>query len=150
MGLMLPHRKPIAKIIYTFIEISLIFYGTVLGYLHILPTLYLIVVMRSCFIFQLPARWAIAGLSFILYTTHQVEYAQVMRRLLTPSGFERFWMHQLSEVLMFALGLLLVLRLANTLMAERQTQQQLSDAHEQLREYALKIEDLAACTRSLD
>lgn len=144
MGLMLPHGKPTAKVVYTVIEMSLIFYGTVLGYLHILPTLYLIVVMRSCFIFQLPARWAIASLSFILYIAHQVQYAVLMRGFLSSDAFQRFWMHQLSEVLMFALGLLLVLRLANTLLTERRSQRQLASAHEQLRQYALQIEDLAA------
>jgi signal transduction histidine kinase len=144
MGLMLPYGKPWAKIAYTIAEIALIFYGTMLGYLHILPTLYLIVVMRSCFIFNLAARWAIAILSFVLYVAHQVEYAYSLRIFLNAEGFQRFWMHQLSELLMFALGLLLVLRLANTLFAERHTQRKLASAHEQLREYALQIEDFAA------
>jgi signal transduction histidine kinase len=144
MGLMLPYGKPWAKIAYTIAEIALIFYGTMLGYLHILPTLYLIVVMRSCFIFNLTARWAIAILSFVLYVAHQVEYAYSLRIFLNTEGFQRFWMHQLSELLMFALGLLLVLRLANTLFAERHTQRQLASAHERLQQYALQIEDLAA------
>lgn len=45
---------------------------------------------------------------------------------------------------MFGLGLFLVLQLANTLIAERLTRQKLSLAHEQLRQYAWQIEDLAA------
>jgi hypothetical protein len=53
MGLTLPKdNKTRQKIIYTAIEIGLIFYGTYLGYLHILPTLYLIVTIRSCFLFK--------------------------------------------------------------------------------------------------
>lgn len=41
LGLMLPSGTGV-KVLYTAIEVSLIFYGTQLGYLHILPTLYLI------------------------------------------------------------------------------------------------------------
>lgn len=73
---MLPSGKPRVKVLYTAIEVSLIFYGTQLGYLHILPTLYLIVVIRSCFLFELPRRLAIALLSFILFLIHQVDYLQ--------------------------------------------------------------------------
>jgi signal transduction histidine kinase len=61
-----------------------------------------------------------------------------------PEGQDLFWMHQLSEMLMFALGLLFVLQLANTLIAERETQQQLVHAHEKLRQYALQAEEFAA------
>jgi signal transduction histidine kinase len=53
-------------------------------------------------------------------------------------------MHQVAEVLMFALGLFFVSQLVSTLLAERRMQEQLAFAHEQLREYALQIEDLAA------
>ena len=42
MGLVLPSGTTSVKVVYTAIEIGLVFYGTVLGYLHILPTLYLI------------------------------------------------------------------------------------------------------------
>ncbi len=62
MGWVLPSGKPFEKVIYMAIEVGLIFYGTLLGYLHILPSLYLIVVIRSCFIFDLPGRWAAAFL----------------------------------------------------------------------------------------
>ncbi|MCC5660512.1 hypothetical protein LC608_26740 [Nostoc sp. XA010] len=52
MGLRLPGGHAWVKVLYTAIAIILIFSGTVLGYLHILPTLYLIVVIRSCFLDQ--------------------------------------------------------------------------------------------------
>ncbi|GET41700.1 sensor histidine kinase [Microseira wollei] len=144
MGLRLPSGSTSVKVLYTTIEVGLVFYGTVLGYLHILPTLYLIVVIRSCFIFELPGRWIVASLSFILFTLHQVQYVKSITPLVMPEGLHRFWMHQLSELLMFALGLLFVMQFVNTLIAERRMQQQLALAHEQLREYALQIEDYAA------
>lgn len=73
MGLRLPSGESLLRGLYTALEIGLVFYGTLLGYLHILPTLYLIVVIRSCFIFDLRGRWAIAALSFILFSIHQIQ-----------------------------------------------------------------------------
>lgn len=143
MGLRLPKGK-VAKAVYTAIEIGLIFYGTLLGYLHILPTLYLIVMIRSCFMFESFGRWMIAGLSFLLFLINQIQYFHSIRFLVQPEDQHRFWMHQLSEILMFTLGLFFVIQLINTLLTERQTQRQLSMAHHQLQQYALEIESLAA------
>ena len=143
LGLMLPSGTSI-KVLYTAIEVGLIFYGTQLGYLHILPTLYLIVVLRSCFLFELPGRLAITLLSFILFLIPQMHYVQSITQFVPPEQQQQFWTHQLAEILMFALGLFLVLQLANTLIAERLTRHKLSLAHEQLRQYAWQIEDFAA------
>ncbi|GAB4383725.1 MAG: sensor histidine kinase [Elainellaceae cyanobacterium] len=145
MGLMLPSGSTVVKYIYTAIEIGLIFFGTVLGYLHILPTLYVIVMIRSCFLFEPPGRWIIAGLSFVLFLGHQVQYIKTFLPLMLPGvQLQRIWMHQIAEFLMFGLVLFLVSQLVHTLLTERKTRQQLALAHEQLRQYALQIEDLAA------
>jgi len=53
-------------------------------------------------------------------------------------------MHQVAEVLMFGLGLFFVSQLVSTLLIERKTQEDLALAHEQLQQYSLKIEDMAA------
>jgi signal transduction histidine kinase len=145
MGWMLPGGKTPLRYLYTAIEIGLIFYGTTLGYLHILPTLYLIVLIRSCFLFEPPGRWIVAGLSLMLFLVHQVQYLRMVAPLMVSNvQQQQIWMHQVAEVLMFGLGLFFVSQLVSTLLAERRTQEQLSLAHEQLREYALQIEDLAA------
>lgn len=145
MGVMLPNGSPLMKYTYTAIEMGLIFYGTVLGYLHILPTLYVIVMIRSCFLFAPPGRWIVAGLSFILFSMHQVQYIKTFFPLIqSDAQIQRMWMHQIAEFLMFGLVLFLVVQLVNTLLIERKTQQQLFLAHQQLRQYALQIEELAA------
>lgn len=144
MGLRLPSGHAWVKVLYTAIAIILIFSGTVLGYLHILPTLYLIVVIRSCFLFKSLGRLVVAGLCFILFLVHQVQYLQNVMPVVPPGQQDQFWMHQLAEMLMFALGLFLVLQLVNILLVEQKTRKQLSVAHEQLQQYALQIEDLAA------
>jgi signal transduction histidine kinase len=145
MGWMLPRGKTWFRYLYTAMEMGLIFYGTTLGYLHILPTLYLIVLIRSCFLFEAPGRWVVAGLSLLLYMVHQIQYLQTVIPLMLPNvEQQKIWMHQTAELLMFGLGLFFVSQLVSTLIAERRTQEQLSLAHEQLRVYALQIEDLAA------
>jgi signal transduction histidine kinase len=143
MGWVLPTGKSPVKILYTSGEICLIFYGITLGYLHILPTLYLIVFIRSCFLFGTIGRWIVGGLSLMLFLVHQIHYVQNMTALV-PQVKEELWMHMVAETLMFGLGLFLVFMLVNTLLSERQAQKDLAIAHQQLRQYAFQAEELAA------
>ena len=144
MAALLPSGKHLYKVFYVAIEIALIFYGATLGYLHVLPTLYLIVLIQSCFLFEPPGRWAVAGLSFLLFLVHQVRYVQNITLLVQPGDRHLFWMHLIAETLIFGLSLFFVLKLVSTLLSERQIKEQLAAAHEQLQQYALQIEDLAA------
>ena len=145
MGLALPRVKPALAYFYTALQMGLILIGTTLGYLHILPTLYLIVMIRSCFLLQPPGRLIVAGLSFIFFAVHQVQYlTALMPAGLPVMGEQRIWMHQIAEFLMFGLSLFLVSRLVTTLIVERRTQEKLTQAHNQLRQYSLQIEELAA------
>ncbi len=142
MGLVLPSGNLLIKVIYTTLEIGLIFYGTVLGYLHILPTLYLIVVMRSCFLFKSAGRWIVTGIVFILFLSDQYKYT--LRALpADPELQVHFGMHIVAETLVFGLGVFFVLQLTNKILAERQMRQRLANANEQLKEYSQKIEELA-------
>jgi len=144
MGLRLPMGSRLPKLLYTGIEISLIFYGAMMGYLHILPMLYLIVMIRSCFLFSPRARWAVAGVTFFLFLLHQISYIRNIIQLVPNEYQQRFWMHPITETLMFGLGLFLVLKLANTLLSEREAQEELTIAHQQLQDYAEQEKELAA------
>ncbi|MGL5793435.1 MAG: sensor histidine kinase [Waterburya sp.] len=142
MGLVLPTGNLIVKVIFTAIEIGLVFYGTVLGYLHILPTLYLIVVMRSCFLFESLGRWVVTGVVFILFLSDQ--YKHIQRALPNTSEEQiQFAMHLVAETLIFGLSVFFVLQLTNKVLNERMMRQQLANAHEQLQQYAQQIEELA-------
>ena len=142
MGLVLPSGNQFIKVAYTVTEISLIFYGTVLGYLHILPTLYLIVVMRSCFLFESVGRWVVTGIIFVLFLSDQYKYT--LRTIpAEPELQVHFGMHVVAETLVFGLGVFFVLQLTNRILSERQTKQKLARANEQLKEYAQKVEELA-------
>lgn len=144
MAAILPNGGLPYKFLYVGIEIGLIFYGATLGYLHVLPTLYLIVLIQSCFLFKAPIPWGVAGLSFSLFLVHQVRYVQNITLLVESSDRHLFWMHLIAETLMFGLGLFFVLKLVSTLLSERQAKEELAAAHEQLRQYALQVEELAA------
>ncbi|MEG4391891.1 hypothetical protein [Microcoleus sp. BROC3] len=93
MGLMLPKSPTALKLLYTCIEIVLIFYGATLGYLHILLTVYLIVLIRTCFLFEKVGRWTIACLPLFLFLVDQVRYVQNTTLLLLGGQQEAFWMH---------------------------------------------------------
>jgi signal transduction histidine kinase len=144
MAAFLPGRSLIHQVSYVAIEISLIFYGATLGYLHVLPTLYLIVLIQSCFLFEPIGRWIVAILSFLLFLVHQVRYVQNVASLVEVGSRHLFWMHLIAETLMFGLGLFFALKLVSTLLSERRMKEQLAIAHQQLQNYALQVEDLAA------
>lgn len=144
MAALLPRGKLIYKVAYVATEILLVFYGATLGYLHVLPTLYLIVLIQSCFLFEEIGRWIVAGLSFLLFLVHQVHYVQNIALLVEVGSRHLFWMHLIAETLMFGLGLFFALKLVSTLLSERRTKEQLAIAHKQLQHYALQVEEVAA------
>ncbi len=144
MAALLPNGKLLFKAAYVAVEISLIFYGATLGYLHVLPTLYLIVLIQSCFLFETTGRWIVAGVSFCLFLVHQIRYVQNITLLVQADDRHLFWMHLIAETLMFGLGIFFVVKLVATLLSERQIKERLAIAHEQLRQYTLEVEELAA------
>ena len=143
MGLRLPTRNHITKILYTAAEIFLIliidFFGGRTA--RLFPFLYVILVTRSCLIFQLPGRLVVTALSFILFLiTFRRRFARIA---LSPASQERFLFFTLSFVLVFGLALLFVLLLMNAVISERQSREKLAIANEKLRQYALQIENQA-------
>ena len=143
LGLRLPTNNLITKVIYTASEVFLIlttgFFGGRTA--KIFPFLYIILVTRSCLIFQLPGRLLVTAISFILFLL-------TLRRKfphppLPPQVQERFQFFTLSLALIFGLSLVFVLLLMNAVISERQSREKLAIAHEKLRQYALQIENQA-------
>jgi len=139
MGLRLPTQTQINKIIYTTIEILLI---SIVGFFadrdaKLFPFFYLILVTRSCLVFQLPGRLIVTCLSFSLFLLtlgHRVNHSAL------PEPMKLF---PLNLSLTFGLNLVFILLLMNTLVAERQIRENLSIANDKLRRYALQIESQA-------
>ncbi|MBD2446050.1 sensor histidine kinase [Nostoc sp. FACHB-152] len=142
MGLRLPTSNQKNKIIYTAIEILLLLLIGLYGgkTARLFPFLYLILVTRSCLIFQLYGRLVVTGMSFALFLI--TLNARSPRRL-QPQDIEKFRFFTFNTALLFGLSLLFVLLLMNTVLSERQSREKLAIANEQLRQYALRIENQA-------
>lgn len=141
MGLRIPTGKQFYKVVYTIIEILLIVLTVIAGGIRLFPLLYIVLVIRSCLIFALPERLFVTGLSFFLFVITLLDWLQQFpsRRLIQ----ERFRYIFLGYALLFALTLAFVLLLMNALLTERQSREKLALANEQLRQYALRIENQA-------
>jgi signal transduction histidine kinase len=145
MGCILPRGKTWIKVLYTLIEFGLIYYGTTLGYLHVMPALYLIAVIRSCFIFESVGVWIVAGLAFAFHVKHKIQYLdQLDLRSLSAAQQQSLWTHQFGAILTFGLALVFVVKLVRLLLSENKQRSQLAQANDTLHRYALKIEALAA------
>ncbi len=141
MGLRLPTNNRKNKIIYTVCEILLILITNFFGgrTSRLFPFLNLILVTRSCLIFQLPGRLVVAGISFSLFLiTFRMRFPNV-----SPRRLQKLWFFQFSFIALFVLALVFVLLLMNAVLSERESRDKLTAANEKLRKYALKIENQA-------
>ncbi|MHC5609522.1 MAG: sensor histidine kinase [Nostoc sp.] len=145
MGLRLPRNNQITKVIYTAIEIFLILMTGLFGerFARLFPFLYIILVTRSCLIFQLPGRLLVTSLSFTLFLfTTQLKY-QLFNFQASPQAQERSRFLSLNWSLVFGLSLVFVLLMMNAVLSERYSREKLAIANEKLRQYAMRIENQA-------
>ncbi|MFN6495993.1 MAG: sensor histidine kinase [Nostoc sp. DedQUE01] len=145
MGLWLPKNNRKSKLIYTIIQIILILLTGLVGerFARLFPFLYIILVTRSCLIFQLPGRLFMTSLSFTLFLlTTQLKY-QLFSFQSSPQAQERFRFLSLNWSLVFGLSLVFVLLMMNAVLSERHSREKLAIANEKLRQYAMRIENQA-------
>ncbi|WP_414619526.1 sensor histidine kinase [Calothrix sp. CCY 0018] len=141
MGLRLPTSNRTNKIIYTACQILLILITNFFGgrTSRLFPFLNLILVTRSCLIFQPSGRFVVAVISFCLFIVKfRRQFPNVSTRRL-----QKLWFFQFSFVALFVLALVFVLLLMNAVLSERESREKLTAANEKLRQYALKIENQA-------
>lgn len=143
MGLRLPAGKPLYKVLYTSLEILLIILTMNIGSraLRLFPFLHLILVTRSCLIFQLPGRLVATGLSFALFMWTLIRRLQSISAKIVAQ--EPIRLLPLGYVFLFGLCLVFLLLLISAVRSERQSREKLMVANEQLRQYALRIENQA-------
>jgi signal transduction histidine kinase len=152
MGLRLPTGKAIEKLIYTAVEFGLLFFPALLlsKVPPFLPLLGIVLVIRSCLIFEETARWIVAGLvavscSIILFQKElplpPPDYLSAINS--DPDFPTMIFYFKLSMILTFGLALLFIILLVNALLTERQSGEKLTKANDRLREYAIRLEDRA-------
>ncbi|MBE9100106.1 sensor histidine kinase [Vacuolonema iberomarrocanum] len=148
MGLRLPTRLAIA-IPYTLLEFGWLFLATSTSgrRLHLFPLLYIVLVIRSCLMFRLPGRIFVTVAAFCSFLLLGFMRMRLSDFVASPALRDRlrpvFFATTLNTLLVFGLALLFVLFLVNALMAERASRQRLTEANRQLRDYALRVENLA-------
>lgn len=160
MGLRLPKHNFSYKVIYTVVELGILLLPVLPAFtnnhLRCAPLLGLIAVIRSCQMFDLQDRLIVAALVYISYLyTEFLRISQTPVFFKMPLGHGRACMGApmppppntvnfiLNNAITFALTLTFVLLLVNAVLAERRSRQELAFAHEQLRQYALRIENQA-------
>lgn len=153
MGLRLPTRKAYhKKWLYILLQFGLVLLADNLDGWSSFSTPYLIILIRSCLIFPSREKFFVAGLSFLCSMlsmffsidiqgmreeyTHAVKLtSQQIKALLVYETFH--------NTFYYGLVLIFVLMLVNALINESQSRQHLAIAHDQLRQYTLRIEDQA-------
>lgn len=144
------------KILYSLLELLMLALPTFGNSdLPFFPLLGLVVVMRACERFERTGRFIVAGFTFAIFSSVQIlrdglppqavikASQQVGQNTLNAFGPTVFIL-KFNAVLAFGVALLFVMLLINALLEERKSRAELMVAHEQLRQYSLRIEDQSA------
>lgn len=145
IGLELPKNQPVDKAIYTGLEIGFILVSSIWGGIRLAPLLIIIFVIRNCFIFKGNSRLIITLFAFVLFVVSELYRIQNMPR---PMGIrflppERFIFIFVSSTILFGLVVVFLQLLVDAVLSERESREELAQANAQLRQYALRIEDIA-------
>jgi signal transduction histidine kinase len=153
MGLHLPQRHRY-KLVYTAAELGLLLLLTAMGgelptILRLMSQLGLIVVIRSCQLFQGWGRLCVLAnilgiYLFAIWSTFDDSGNQgVFKYLSVPPEPWQINVLKINSLIFLTLGTLLILLLVNALLLAHRRQQALIKAHQQLQCYAAKVEDQA-------
>jgi signal transduction histidine kinase len=147
MGLKRPRKNLSVKILYTAAEFGLVYLPSLLDPRLFFPPFYLIIVIRSCSIFGNLGQLAtviFANFLFVMslfsprfrfiFPESAINAAQFPNMLFTA---------QLNASFAFTLISSFILLLTNVLFFMQRSRQELTQAHDRLRQYALRIEDQA-------
>lgn len=147
MGLRLPMGSLVSRLLYTGLGFGVITLTALQEGLsnRSVFLLCLVLVMRSCLLFKPIGQILVLGLSLFTYASLLLSKPILPTRVAAAA-----WDWRFSNILLFALTLTFALLLINALLSERQSREQLESAHrelevthQQLRHYALRIEDQA-------
>ncbi len=154
-GLYLPDKDPKLKWLHLFSSLVILFVAAFGAKLRMIPLLCIVLVVRTCFIFPATTRILIT-LSIIGFTIfHQIDRIQsfqatraVMRefrpeRPLRAFREERLIINAISSSILLGLVLVFLQLMVNAVLSERKSREQLQNANDQLRRYALRVEDVA-------
>ncbi len=157
LGLRLPvNAKPLSQVLYTLLGLELSWLAVLLGSnaQSAFPPLLLVVVIRACLMFPWRGRIGVAVLAYASFlvmlglAVSRIHFLGVpITRILHRARF-RFQPDLLNTVLLnssllFGFVLIFVILLVGALLTAKQSQDNLTQANERLRRYALLIENQA-------
>jgi signal transduction histidine kinase len=124
-------------------------YGLILflsygGRLPLFQLLYVVFVARSCLLTRGRERWLLTGLVMVTVGVIQADRVQFWDLPLNRIALDRLILAvQVGTTILLGLILVFLQILVTALLAAQQSRSQLAQANEQLRRYALQIEDIA-------
>jgi signal transduction histidine kinase len=138
----LPPKQP-QRVFYTVAIVALILLLSFIGGIRLFPILFIVLVIRSCFIFKPRVCLVVTGIALvlcILVQTHRFQFLTLSPALTNPNWLKQIW---LGSIFLAGLTLVFLQLLMFAVLSERQSREQLLLAHARLRHYALEIENLA-------
>ncbi len=160
LGIGLPKTSPILKLLHLVASFALLFIGTIVGKIRLMTLLYVVFIIRICFILRSSTRFFVTLSIFIFVLLHQFYLIQSSHfrvpfsprliplprnRYLLGLGApgDRAWFLAISSLILLALVAVFVQRMIDAVLAERNSRERLQVANSQLRHYALQVEDTA-------
>jgi signal transduction histidine kinase len=141
LGWVTPQRK-FTKLIYTTIEFGLIFGLAFYGNLPLPTMLFVVLVIRNCVLLESRSQRIVTAMSFcgcLISQTHRLIHQNIPVKV-SLDQLSTVWFGMFT---LLALVILFLHLLVNVALKESQAQAQLAAANARLREYALRIEELA-------
>jgi signal transduction histidine kinase len=143
MGLRLPQKGLLIKLLYTITEISVIWVAIFWGGLRLFSLLYIVLIIRSYLIFARRYRLWITGGAFVLFLISLKIRLDQFPPPRQPRLPEREMIFFWGLVLFFGVVLIFLQLLLDTIWSEKQAKEELATANQQVRRYAMRVEDLA-------
>ncbi|MGD1860441.1 MAG: sensor histidine kinase [Leptolyngbyaceae cyanobacterium] len=149
LGLWLPTQPLGLKIVHVLLQFGLLVLASRLSTvgLRLFPLLQIVLVLRSCLLFNWQGRLLATSATFVFYLGLVQNQLQSLDRSLPARLGRRFGPPligvRLNLVVMFLLLLVFLLLLMNALLSERERREELRLANQKLRESAAQLEKLA-------
>jgi signal transduction histidine kinase len=135
-------NRGISKVIYTIAEFGLVMALGFLGNTPLPAMLFIVLVIRNCVVLEGQSRAAVTGLAFLGCLLLQT-YRLFHQSLLFKIPLDKIGAVWIGFFLVFGLVIVFLHLLVDAALKERQGQEQLAAANVRLRQYALRVEELA-------
>jgi len=131
------------RVLYTVALLVLISILVMVGRIRLFPLLFIVIVVRSWFLFRLRSCLVLTAILLLLCVLLQAYRFQSLNLLPILSDSSRLKQIWLGSIFLAGLALVFLQLLISAVQSERQSREQLMIAHAKLRHYALEIEELA-------